>query len=178
MHFHLVIVCYHRACPALSFTHHPKHWRAHVQTVHSFLHPPQQRRYPVGAPSAIIISDVTPRSRNKDPEYCLLSEELNQFQTKPQHISVFCRLGGPRTTGSAGALPSQGSYCYYLSLRSKYFNRHFFLLSKTVRLRTQFYARNKQDVKLRFCKSILIYALSVGYGKREVSEMNTFELIL
>jgi len=28
------------------------------------------------------------------------------------------------------------------------------------------------------CKGILIYAFSVGYGKREVSELNSVELIL
>lgn len=53
---------------------------------------------------------VTPRSHNKDPEYCLLSQERNQFKKKPQQILVFCTLVGPpdplgrRAAGSARAL--------------------------------------------------------------------------
>lgn len=37
-----------------------------------------------GAPT--IISNVTPRSHNRDPDYCFLSEEWNPVQKKPQQI--------------------------------------------------------------------------------------------
>jgi hypothetical protein len=32
----------------------------------------------------IIISEITPRRHNRDPEYCLLSEERNPFLNNPQ----------------------------------------------------------------------------------------------
>lgn len=37
-----------------------------------------------------ISSEISPRSHNRDPEYCLLSEERNPFQRNPRQILVFC----------------------------------------------------------------------------------------
>ena len=41
-----------------------------------------------------VTSRVTPRSRNRDPEYCLLSEEWDPFQKNLQRILAFFTFGG------------------------------------------------------------------------------------
>jgi hypothetical protein len=53
----------------------------------------------------VIISEVTPRSHNRDQE-CLLffSEEWNPVRKNPQQIVAFCMLGAPTQWGLPGAL--------------------------------------------------------------------------
>ena len=41
-----------------------------------------------------VTSKVTPRSHNRDPEYCLLSEERDPVQKNPQRILAFFTFGG------------------------------------------------------------------------------------
>ena len=43
----------------------------------------------------ILISRVTPRSHNQDPEYCLLSEEHNPVLRNPQQTLLFCTFCRP-----------------------------------------------------------------------------------
>jgi hypothetical protein len=43
----------------------------------------------------IISSEVTPRSYNKNPEDCFLSEEGNPVRRNPQRILVLCQSGAP-----------------------------------------------------------------------------------
>jgi hypothetical protein len=47
----------------------------------------------VGAPT--IISNITPRTHNRDADYCFLSEEWNPVQKKPQQILVLCTFLAP-----------------------------------------------------------------------------------
>jgi len=58
-----------------------------------------------------LISEVTPRSHNRNSEYCLLSEERDPVRDKQQTFVVFYKFLGPltqvvHTTGSAGFLPT------------------------------------------------------------------------
>jgi hypothetical protein len=55
---------------------------------------------------------LLPDRVKRDLEYCLLSEERNPVQRKPQQVLLICTFGGPpdqrgsRAAGSAGALPT------------------------------------------------------------------------
>ena len=57
------------------------------------------------------ISEVTPRCRNTDSEYCLMSEERNAVWKNPQQILVFCADGGPLDPRGP-----RGSYIRYRKL--------------------------------------------------------------
>ena len=59
-------------------------------------------------PPPMIINDVTPRSHNNDPEYCLLSKEWNPVRKNSQEILTFCTFYIPPTT--AGAARSSGAH--------------------------------------------------------------------
>jgi hypothetical protein len=50
-------------------------------------------------PHPIINSEVTPRSHNKDPEYCLLSEECNEGRRNPKQILALCLWAPPEPQG-------------------------------------------------------------------------------
>jgi hypothetical protein len=73
------------------------------------LHPPSTAEVDNQGPP-VIITEVTPRSENNNPQYCHLSEERNPVRKNPQHILVFCvfeplpRHTAARTLGSAGIL--------------------------------------------------------------------------
>lgn len=50
-------------------------------------------RQPVGVPP-MVISNVTPRSRNRHPEYCLTLEKCNPVPQTPQQILISCTFRG------------------------------------------------------------------------------------
>jgi hypothetical protein len=51
-------------------------------------HPPWRDNW--GAPLWFIISEITPRSHNRDPQYYRMSKEKNLIQKNLQQILVFC----------------------------------------------------------------------------------------
>ena len=52
----------------------------------------------------VIPSEGTPKSHNRDPELCLLSEGRNQVRNDRQQITVFSTLWAPHCVGFAGSL--------------------------------------------------------------------------
>jgi hypothetical protein len=79
------------------------------------------------SPLPITITEVTPRSHNMDPEYCLLSEERNPVRETPQQILVFCTFGASHATGPAWgfiyvAIPSVHSGCPIFNQNLKFDN--------------------------------------------------------
>jgi hypothetical protein len=56
----------------------------------------------------IVISKLTPRSHNRDSEYCILSEEWGPVQKNPQQSLAFCTFGGH--TDSTAPQMLQGPY--------------------------------------------------------------------
>jgi hypothetical protein len=84
----------------------------------------QLRRQPIALPRLdnqappIIISEVTSRSHNKEPQRCLLSEERNPNRKNTQQSLVYFTFGGPRhprvpsATGCAKALSTVSATPY------------------------------------------------------------------
>ena len=73
----------------------------------------------------LIISEVTPRSHNRDSAYCLLSEDGDPIRDNQQNFIVFCKFVGPltqevHTTGSAGVISTP--VCQSLTIYKNYYS--------------------------------------------------------
>jgi hypothetical protein len=69
-------------------------FRQSLQTSTRMMHRIKPRWPAVGGP-VIIISNLTPSSHNRDPEYCILSQERNSVRKNPQDILVPHTFAGP-----------------------------------------------------------------------------------